>query len=103
LCACAFIPRVLFFEAGGFDEQYFLYMEDVELGESIVRAGGAIVAINSTVRHHARLGSAVSHARRMALLNKARLQYARRHYGKCFEKLLRMLMPQNRLMAIEGD
>ena len=32
LCACAFIPRDLFFEAGGFDEQYFLYMEDVELG-----------------------------------------------------------------------
>ena len=103
LCACAFISRDLFFEAGGFDEQYFLYMEDVELGESIVRAGGAIVALNSTVRHHARLGSAVSHARRMALLNKARLQYARRHYGKCFERLLRILMPQSRLMAIEGD
>jgi hypothetical protein len=39
----------------------------------------------------------------MALLNKARLQYARRHYGKCFERLLRILMPQSRLMAIEGD
>ncbi len=103
LCACAFIARDLFFEAGGFDEQYFLYMEDVELGLSIARAGGAIAALDSMVRHRAALGSSVSPARRMMLLNTARLQYARRHYGAWFERMLLMLMPENRRMAAEED
>jgi N-acetylglucosaminyl-diphospho-decaprenol L-rhamnosyltransferase len=103
LCACAFIARDLFFEAGGFDEQYFLYMEDVELGQSIIRAGGAVVALDATVRHRERLGSSVSYIRRKTLLNTARLQYARRHYGICFEKLLRILIPGHRQMAAEGD
>jgi N-acetylglucosaminyl-diphospho-decaprenol L-rhamnosyltransferase len=103
LCACAFIARDLFFEVGGFDEQYFLYMEDVELGLSIARAGGTIAALDSTVRHRAALGSSVSSARRMMLLNTARLQYARRHYGAWFEKMLLILMPENRRMAADGD
>ena len=103
LCACAFIARDLFFEAGGFDEQYFLYMEDVELGLAIARAGGSVAAIDATVRHHAQLGSSVSSARRLVLLNAARLQYARRHYGACFERLLRMLIPEHRLAAVEND
>jgi GT2 family glycosyltransferase len=101
LCACAFIARDLFFEAGGFDERYFLYMEDVELGVSISRAGGAVASIDSLVRHHAQIGSSVSPGRRMVLLNTARLQYARRHYGACFERLLRMLMPEHRRTAAE--
>jgi GT2 family glycosyltransferase len=103
LCACAFISRDLFFEAGGFDEQYFLYMEDVELGLSIARAGGAVAALDSTVHHRAQLGSSVSPARRMVLLNTARLQYARRHYGAFFERMLRMLMPEYRRTAVEGE
>lgn len=99
LCACAFIARDFFFEAGGVDEQYFLYMEDVEFGLSIARAGGAVKALESTVRHHARLGSSVSSARRTVLLNTARLQFARRHYGVFFERMLRMLMSGNRRTA----
>jgi hypothetical protein len=39
----------------------------------------------------------------MMLLNTARLQYARRHYGAWFEKMLLMLMPENRRMAAEED
>lgn len=104
LCACAFIARDLFFEAGGFDERYFLYMEDVELGISISRVGGTVAALDSTVRHHAQTGSSVNPDHRMTLLNTARLQYARRHYGTCFEWLLRMLMPEHRrVVAQEAD
>lgn len=102
LCACVFIARDLFFEAGGFDEEYFLYMEDVELGLSIARVGGKIAPLDSLVRHRAQLGSSVSPARRMVLLNNARLHYARRHYGACFEGLLRMLMPEHRRTAAGG-
>jgi N-acetylglucosaminyl-diphospho-decaprenol L-rhamnosyltransferase len=103
LCACAFITRDFFFEAGGFDEQYFLYMEDVEFGLSVARAGGAVVALDSTVYHHAHLGSSISPALRMMLLNTARLQYARRHYGVYFERMLRMLIPGHRWTAGERD
>jgi N-acetylglucosaminyl-diphospho-decaprenol L-rhamnosyltransferase len=102
LCACAFASRDLFFEVGGFDERYFLYMEDVELGLAIAQAGGTVAALDATVRHHAQLGSSVSSARRLALLNSARLQYARRHYGKCFERLLQMLLPDRRRTSAEG-
>jgi len=101
LCACAFIPRDLFLEVGGFDERYFLYMEDVELGIAITRVGGTVAALDSTVRHHSQTGSSVHPDRRMSLLNKARLQFARRHYGTCFEWLLRRVMPEHRRMAAE--
>lgn len=101
LCACAFIEKEFFFEAGGFDERYFLYMEDVELGLSISRIGGTIAALDATVRHHAQTGSSVSPDRRLMLLNTARLQYARRHYGPGFEHLLRTLMPVHGRMVVE--
>ena len=103
LCACAFIARDLFFEAGGFDEQYFMYMEDVEFGLEIARVGGTVASLDFTVRHHSQLGSSVSLAYRMTLLNTARLQYAHRHYGKCFERLLRLLIPVPRHTAAERD
>jgi len=101
LCACAFIPRDLFLEVGGFDERYFLYMEDVELGLSISRIGGTVVALDSTVRHRSQTGSSVNPGRRLSLLNRARLQFARRHYGAFFEWLLRRVMPARRRVAAE--
>ncbi|WP_026939230.1 glycosyltransferase family 2 protein [Holophaga foetida] len=102
LCACAFIAKDVFLGLGGFDEHYFLYMEDVELGLSMLRAGGVVAALDATVRHHAQTGSAVSPDRRLRMLNTARLQYARRHYGACFEWLLRLLVPQHRRTATQG-
>lgn len=101
LCACAFIPRELFLEVGGFDEGYFLYMEDVELGLSISRAGGTIAALGTAVRHHSQTGSSVRPDRRLALLNRARLQFARRHYGACFAWVLRRVLPEPRRRAAE--
>ncbi len=103
LCACVFTPRDLFFEAGGFDERYFLYMEDVEFGLSLARAGAGIASLDFTLRHRAQLGAQVSFAYRMKLLNTARLQYASRHYGKGYEKMLRMLIPVEMRIASEGD
>ena len=103
LCACAFISRDFFFEAGGFDEQYFLYMEDVELGLAITQLGGNVMRLDSRVRHHAQRGSSASSAYRIKLLNTARLQFARRHYGIFFERLLRIFLPDNGRAAAHGD
>ncbi len=102
LCACAFISRDLFLEAGGFDERYFLYMEDVEFGLAITRLGGNVMTLDFTVQHHAQLGSSIDCNHRINLLNAARMQYARRHYGACFERLLFMLIPKNKRMTQQG-
>lgn len=103
LCACAFISRDLFFDAGGFDERYFLYMEDVEFGLAIARLGGNVMTLDFTVPHHAQLGSSIDCNHRINLLNAARMQYARRYYGVCFERFLFMLIPKNKRMTQQGN
>jgi GT2 family glycosyltransferase len=92
LCACAFTSTDFFIEVGGFDKDYFIYMEDVELGHAIYRLGGTIESLETKVYHHAHTGSTISAERRMMLLNRSRLQYARKHYGALYEGALRMLI-----------
>jgi N-acetylglucosaminyl-diphospho-decaprenol L-rhamnosyltransferase len=82
LGTCLFATRSVFARAGGFDERYFLYMEDCELGATLSTLGVAIVALPVTVAHAGCGGSAVSAERRTALLDAARLGFAARHYGR---------------------
>ncbi|OBF84502.1 N-acetylglucosaminyl-diphospho-decaprenol L-rhamnosyltransferase [Mycobacterium sp. 852002-51163_SCH5372311] len=51
--SCLLVRRSAFTEIGGFDERYFMYMEDVDLGDRLGRAGWLSVYVPSAeVLHH---------------------------------------------------
>ncbi|CAM4160468.1 N-acetylglucosaminyl-diphospho-decaprenol L-rhamnosyltransferase [Mycobacterium basiliense] len=51
--SCLLVRRAAFTEVGGFDERYFMYMEDVDLGDRLGRAGWLNVYVPSAeVLHH---------------------------------------------------
>ena len=55
--ACLFVPRAVFEQSGGFDEAYFLHVEDLDLCRR-VRDAGYVVAIAHALRAvHAQGGS----------------------------------------------
>ena len=82
LGTCLFLPRAVFERVGTFDERYFLYMEDCELGAALHRAGIAIRSLPVALDHVGCGSSAISAAHRLALLEAARLRYAALHYGR---------------------
>ncbi len=58
--ACMFVPRAVFERVGGFDEAYFLHVEDLDLCRRI-RDGGNVVAIANDVRVVHAQGSSSRH------------------------------------------
>ena len=77
--ACFVIDRSLYKQVGGFDEKFFLYVEDADLGKRIRRLGHKI-HLTSEVRiiHH--LGQSVAKMQGRALLEAKRSQLY--YYGK---------------------
>lgn len=49
--ACFAIDADLWCELGGFDEDYFLYWEDIDLSHRVLDAGGALVLADALVVH----------------------------------------------------
>ncbi len=91
LGTCLFVPAETFRALGGFDESYFLYMEDVDFGWRLHQAGGEVLALGTRVTHLGQQGSSLDLAARLARLNEARIQFARRHYGPLVGVLARRL------------
>ena len=52
--SCLLLRRAAFDSVGGFDERYFMYMEDIDLGDRLARAGWQNVYVPSSVIHHDR-------------------------------------------------
>ena len=52
--SCLLVRRTAFSEIGGFDERYFMYMEDVDLGDRLGRAGWQNVYAPSAEILHAK-------------------------------------------------
>lgn len=79
--ACVFVAAGPFAALGGFDERYFLYMEDVDFGRRWCAAGGRVRSTGTAVRHAEQAGAAIEPAARGRLLRDARVRYARHAFG----------------------
>ncbi len=80
--SCLLLRRAAFDEVGGFDPSYFMYFEDLDLGERLQRAGWQNIYVPSAaVRHEG--GHATSRdARRMAAEHhRSALRYLSRRYA----------------------
>ncbi len=82
----AFMIRVEDFRAvGGFNERYFMYVEDVELGHALREAGKKIVYLPDAVLTHHGGKSTENNAPERKLMNRTmlanRVDYVRRHFN----------------------
>lgn len=80
--ACLLIRRELFDRLEGFDEEFFLYYEDVDLALRARRLGAlSWFAASGTITHFGGGSSRRIPARRLGLSLASRLRYARKHFG----------------------
>lgn len=76
------IRREVFEQVGGFDEDYFVYLEDLDLSLKVARAGWGIYYLAETSAFHRGGGTSgqVKGTARFYSIE-ARLVYARKHFG----------------------
>ncbi len=81
--SCLLVRRSAFDQVGGFDERYFMYMEDVDLGDRLGRAGWLSVYVPSAeVLHHKGHSTGRDPASNLAAHHKSTYMFlADRHSG----------------------
>ena len=81
--SCLLVRRTAFEQIGGFDERYFMYMEDVDLGDRLGRAGWLNVYVpTAEVLHHKGHATARESSRNLVAHHKSTYTYlADRHSG----------------------
>ncbi len=81
--SCLLVRRAAFEQIGGFDERYFMYMEDVDLGDRLGRAGWLNVYVpTAEVLHHKGHATARESSRNLVAHHKSTYRYlADRHSG----------------------
>jgi N-acetylglucosaminyl-diphospho-decaprenol L-rhamnosyltransferase len=81
--SCLLVRRAAFREIGGFDERYFMYMEDVDLGDRLGKAGWLSVYVPSAeVLHHKGHSTGGDPASHLAAHHKSTYMFlADRHAG----------------------
>jgi GT2 family glycosyltransferase len=89
--ACLFIARRSFLDLGGFDDRFYLYMEDVDLGRRLATVGGEVVGLPVRVRHGGSEGARISPGKRRRLLNAARVRYAGLYHGRHWAAFLGLI------------
>jgi N-acetylglucosaminyl-diphospho-decaprenol L-rhamnosyltransferase len=90
--ACMAAPRDVFLRLGGFDESYFVYNEDVELGRAIRGAGLRQKLVTDLVVHHVGGGSGDAKPRMLRMRGAMMMQYVARHNGHATTHGLRLAL-----------
>jgi GT2 family glycosyltransferase len=87
------IRRPLFVTLNGFDERFFVYLEDVDLALRAHQLGYSSYFLNDVpVFHVGRVSSEQVRGRRLFYLFRSRTEYARKHWPRWQGVLLSMLM-----------
>jgi GT2 family glycosyltransferase len=91
--ACFLVRREALDAVGGFDEQFFLYEEDVDLCVRVRAAGWSIIFTPRVEVMH-RLGASMASARERARLeyHRSHLRFYEKHHGAAPSAFLRMAL-----------
>jgi GT2 family glycosyltransferase len=91
--ACMLIPRDLYKRVGGFDETFFLYMEDADLCRRLRRLGFCILLDRRAIVHH-HLGETTSRSRDDLLpaIKRGQLHYYAVHKSRITRQILRLYL-----------
>lgn len=86
--AAMLIPSEVYLKAGGMDERFFIYYEEVDLCKRLVEAGGEVWFWPAAqVRHLAGISTEATsvRARMIYFLRESRKKYFRKHFGRSGE------------------
>lgn len=93
------VRRALFTELGGFDPQFFLYWEDVDLCRRAREAGWQVVLLPQTRVLHQRGGSLSDNRHRTKLYDQSADKYFRKHYPEMICLMVRSARSLYRLLS----
>ena len=79
--ACMMVPRSVIEQTGGFDKQFFMYGEDIDLSYRIMQAGFSNYYIPTPVLHYKGESTEKSSFRYVHVFYQAMLIFFRKHYG----------------------
>jgi GT2 family glycosyltransferase len=81
--ACFLVRRDVLADVGGFDEGYFLYAEELELGQRLARAGWEVhLCASATVEHAMGASTATVEHGGSPHLVRSMVRYLRRWHGE---------------------
>ncbi|MEN8153042.1 MAG: glycosyltransferase family 2 protein [Acidobacteriota bacterium] len=81
--ACLLIKRDLYEKVGGFDENYFIYIEDADLGKKVRAAGYRNhITSASTIVHFKGKSTSSNFTRILPEIKKSQLYYYKKHNGR---------------------
>ena len=83
--ACLLVRRAAFEQVGGFDDRFFMYFEDVDLGERLGNAGWKVLYVPSASVHHAGGTSTRDHSAAMQRAHhRSAYQYLAKRYHQWY-------------------
>lgn len=102
--ACYVIRREMFERLGGFDEDFFVYYEDLDLSRRVSERGGKILYLSEISAKHVGGGTTEqAKALRTFLSTRSRLLYAQKHFNTisflCFVPVIAICEPIIRILV----